>query len=284
MGLFTPIQSLLGLSNTWAKNQIFSNQVTLTSQTASSSNSAMTRYLVDVETKLGSFHRPILFNETFSFSTGGSQYVPYVLFAGTNTAYNTASTGELAIQGGNPAPNNTWARCTCDAVSGYTSTSLSFASPFIVEFSHNSGTNPSGLQITFCVGENDGFGSFTTAGVGVLIDVGAGKYTLVGSADGSTQATPVVINETGNPFYWASRIVLVFDGVQTLSLYRTLISIGAIPQVYARPSLMGTLTLPSSVATSQPLTSIYAGVCNQSGSTLTGGVGTKIKNASIINY
>ena len=280
MGLFTPIQSLLGLSNTWAKNQIFSNQVTLSSQTASSSNSAMTRYLVDVEPKLGSFHRPILFNEVFSFSTGGSQGTPYTLVAGTNSGYYNFSTGEVTIDNRTPAPNNTWARCVCDAVSFL---SLSFASPFIVEFSQHSGTNASGLQLTFCVGENDGFGSFTTAGVGVLIDVGAGKYTLVGSADGSTQATPVVINETGNPFYWASRIVLAFDGVQTLSLYRTLINSNGSPQVYARPSLMGTLTLPSSVAIGQGLNGIYAGVCNQSGSTLTS-VNSKIKNASIINY
>jgi len=94
MGLFTPIQSLLGLANTWASNQTFSGTAnTAPNQTAASASSLITRSLSDTRfleyaTRLHTYPFSL---SNFALKTNSGSYT--LDYSSTPSAYgNTSST------------------------------------------------------------------------------------------------------------------------------------------------------------------------------------------------
>jgi hypothetical protein len=200
MGLFTPIQSLLGLANTWASNQTFSGTAnTAPNQTAASASSLITRSLSDTRfleyaTRLHTY--PFSLSNFALKTNSGSFSLDY---SSTPSAYgstsSTAGSYSLVIPVYTQPPLNR-------GTGSYIDTRYSFSVSALVSYNWQSSANTQ-LRLMIGTGATNNGGGWSGSPPYTPNAVGVGVYCVAGNAtayyhNGTTLSTNVTALPSGS--------------------------------------------------------------------------------------
>lgn len=232
-------------------------------------------YISPLDQRLGSYTRndPLVINGNATASSGFNGSINYGgnYFSGGNA---------LNYVGGSNSANGSYFYYSSNIlVSGYGATGISMRSKAIFEFSHSSGTNDQYCNLFFFITQNIGSissGRLGTYGIGCSVNVNTGVYTARVN-DGTTEYSST--NIPGESNYFGSRIVMAWDGNTTLSLYRTLLATST-PSIYAKPTLLTTVSIPSQIANTNFGTAYLGAYWTGAGS----GVGSVVNNVFATYY